>query len=223
MKVLLVDDDADIISTLLDNLELHGHIGDCASSGRQAVQLYQRNYYDVIVLDIMMPGGNGLQACRELRELGCTVPIIFLTARDSLEDKVEGFASGGDDYLVKPFHVTELLCRIEALGRRLSRQAMRQLTLGSLVMDLDTCQVTRQGQLLNLPQVQYTMLKCLLTKTPKVVSREQLEYAVWGDEPPHSDALRSHLYQLRCLVDRPFDQAMIQTRRGQGYQIVSDQ
>jgi len=219
MHVLVVDDDADILTTIADQLELHGITVDCAMNGNQAIGLVDENRYDVIVLDVMMPGSDGLSACRQLRDRGCTVPILFLTARDTLEDKVSGFDVGADDYLVKPFAMKELLCRIHALGRRISRQQARTLSFGELTLDLEQASVRRAGKLLRLNQLQFRLLRCLMIRAPQVVTREQLEHELWKDAPPDSDALRSHLYQLRQVIDRPFDYPMLETVRGMGYRL----
>ena len=221
MNILVVDDDSDILSTIADHLELQGASVDCAANGRQAVNLFTDNQYDVIVLDVMMHGGDGLSACRRLRELGCTSPILFLTARDTLEDKLCGFDAGADDYLVKPFYMSELTCRIQALARRISKQQIRRLCCGDLNMDLDQKLVTRGDVPLQLSQVQYKLLRFFMLQAPKIVDRAQLERELWGDEAPDSDALRSHLYQLRQIIDKPFNTQTLQTVRGMGYRLNS--
>jgi len=199
----------------LDNI-----ITDCAYNGEQALNLVQKNNYDVIVLDVMMPKLNGINTCQKIRANGCTTPIIFLTARDTLDDKIVGFNAGGDDYLVKPFAMDELLCRIQALSKRVSRQAISQLQYGELLIDLDSKQVYRNDQLLNLNQIQYKLLKQLITQAPKIVTREQLEYEIWQGEPPDSDSFRSHLYQLRQIVDKPYTFDILKTVRNQGYKLA---
>lgn len=221
INVLVVDDDPDILSTLLDNLYVHGYIGDCASNGRQALELYRKNSYQVIVLDVTMPGGDGISACKALRQLGCTTPIIFLTARDTLDDKIAGFEAGADDYLVKPFHMRELLHRIAALSTRISKHGSASLSCGPLVMNLNQHNVIRDGQTLALSQLQFKLLHCLLTHSPNVISRQSLIAQVWGDDLPDSDALRSHLYQLRGIIDKPFAYPLLHTIRGKGFQLVN--
>ncbi len=219
MSVLVVDDDIDILTTLADQFELAGIPVDCASRGRQALELCRQNHYEVIVLDVMMPGGDGLSVCRELRRSGLSTPILFLTARDTLDDKIDGFEAGADDYLVKPFAMRELLSRVGALRKRISRQQVHQLRYGELTMDLELRTVERAGVALRLNPQQFALLHRLLLQAPAVVSREQLEEALWGGEPPDSDALRSHLYQLRSVVDKPFAYPMILTVRGYGYRL----
>jgi len=220
MQVLIVDDEVDILTTIADQLSLDNIITDCAYNGEQALNLVQKNNYDVIVLDVMMPKLNGINTCQKIRANGCTTPIIFLTARDTLDDKIVGFNAGGDDYLVKPFAMDELLCRIQALSKRVSRQAISQLQYGELLIDLDSKQVYRNDQLLNLNQIQYKLLKQLITQAPKIVTREQLEYEIWQGEPPDSDSFRSHLYQLRQIVDKPYTFDILKTVRNQGYKLA---
>jgi len=220
MQVLIVDDEVDILTTIADQLSLDNIITDCAYNGEQALNLVQKNNYDVIVLDVMMPKLNGINTCQKIRANGCTTPIIFLTARDTLDDKIVGFNAGGDDYLVKPFAMDELLCRIQALSKRVSRQAISQLQYGELLIDLDSKQVYRNDQLLNLNQIQYKLLKHLITQAPKIVTREQLEYEIWQGEPPDSDSFRSHLYQLRQIVDKPYTYDVLKTVRNQGYKLA---
>ncbi|MGB0467677.1 MAG: response regulator transcription factor [Pontibacterium sp.] len=219
MHVLVADDDTDILTTLADQLELHGIAADCATSGNQVLSLFETNAYDVILLDVMMPGGDGLSACRRLRDLGCTTPVLFLSARDTLDDKIAGFQVGADDYLVKPFAMKELICRVQALGQRISRQQARLLVFGELVMDLERATVTRSGTALKLNQLQFRLLRYLMTQAPKVLTREQLEYELWKGDLPDSDALRSHLYQLRKIIDKPFERPMLETVRGMGYRL----
>jgi DNA-binding response OmpR family regulator len=219
MQVLVVDDESDILSTIIDQLTINSMVADCAQSGKQAISLVSKNHYDVIVLDVMMPGIDGLETCRLLRADGCTTPIIFLTARDTVPDKIVGFKAGADDYLVKPFAMDELLCRVQALGNRVSRQALSQLSYADLHIDLESYQVKRENTSLQLNQIQYKLLRCLMTQAPKVVTREQLELAVWQGESPDSDVLRSHLYQLRQIIDKPFAFQMLETVRGQGYRL----
>lgn len=221
MKVLIADDDVDILATIADQCELQHIECDCAMNGRQVMELYKRNRYEVIVLDVSMPGKNGLWACQQLRTLGCTIPIIFLTARDTLDDRLSGFSAGADDYLVKPFYMQELICRLNALGRRLSKQNARRLEFGGLLLDLEQQAAWREGCQLQITEAQFKILRLLALKAPKVVSREELEHELWFGEPPDSDALRSHLYQLRRALDRPYSKKMLNTLRNRGYQLIN--
>lgn len=221
MKVLVADDDTDILSTIADYLELHHIEVDCVKNGNQAVTLSTQNQYDVLVLDVMMPKCDGLSACKQVRALGCTVPVLFLTARDALEDKIDGFNAGADDYLIKPFAMRELVCRIMALGKRISRQQIRLLKVGELEMDLEQGTTSRAGRPLMLNSVQFRLLRFLMNKAPQIVTREQLEQELWHGSVPESDALRSHIYQLRNRLDKPFSHSMLETVRGRGYRLVA--
>lgn len=217
LRVLLVEDHRELAETTGAFLESHGHLVDYAPDGLVALHLAVTNDYDVIVLDIMLPGPDGLEVCERLRrdaKLG--TPIIMLTARDRLEDKLAGFETGADDYLVKPFDMPELVARVEALARR-DRGLATRFEIGDLVVDLDSRQVRRAGQAISLSRTAFTILGVLAREHPKVVSRRELEHELWGDSPPDSDALRSHLYNLRRAVDRPFAQPMIHTLSGAGY------
>lgn len=216
VSVLLADDDADILEGIADFLVWRGLLVDCASNGSRALTLCRESHHDVLVLDVMMPGLNGLSLCEQLRQEGITTPILLLTALDQLDDKVRGFAAGADDYLVKPFAMDELVCRIQALSRRVSRQQLRLLHFGPLTLDVEQQQAQRDGINLKLTPQGFRLLRYLVAHAPRVISRQELEQTLWGDEPPDSDALRSLLYQLRTRLDRPFDYPLIHTLRGQG-------
>ncbi|MDN2660108.1 MULTISPECIES: response regulator transcription factor [Neptunomonas] len=220
MLVLVADDDIDILTTIADQLELHGIDVDCAKNGNQALTLSQSQHYDVIVLDIMMPGRDGLSTCQALRHEGCTTPILFLTARDTLDDKITGFSTGADDYLVKPFAMKELVYRIKALSQRVSRQHVRTLKYGELELDVEQGSASRAGHPLKLNALQFRLLRLLVSQAPNIVSRQRMEQTLWQDEPPDSDALRSHLYQLRQIIDKPFTYPMLETIRGMGYRLL---
>jgi len=173
------------------------------------------------VLDVMLPGEDGYSFCQYLRkELALDTPVIFMTARDQLDDKLEGFARGGDDYIVKPFALPELVARVQALVRRERREvAPNLLTVADLQLDPARQEVRREGQLLKLSPTAFRILRILMRESPKVVSREQLEHELWGDLVPDSDALRSHLYNLRKAVDKPFEHALLETLPGVGFSI----
>ncbi len=219
IDVLLVEDHADLAETVGEYLEATGYRVDYAADGLIAMHLASQNRYDLIVLDVMLPGMDGIRVCQHLREVaGLTLPIIMLTARDQLDNKLEGFSAGADDYLVKPFDLPELEARIAALLRR-HKGISNRYDVGPLTLDTETLTVTRDGQVLELPRIGFEILKLLMREHPKVVTRALLEQEVWGDDPPDSDALRSHLYNLRQIVDRPFDDALIETLPGRGYRL----
>lgn len=216
-SVLLVEDHKELAETVGAYLEASNYIVDYASDGLTAMHLGVTNTYDAIVLDIMLPGVDGLTVCQRLRDdANVTTPIIMLTARDQLQDKLLGFSSGTDDYLVKPFDMPELEARLDALIRR-SQHLEREYEVDGLRLNLDTMEVVRDGTPLALSRTLFNILQVLIRESPKVVSRASLERELWGDEPPDSDTLRSHIYNLRRIIDRPFEQPLLHTRQGQGY------
>ncbi|MCV6606105.1 MAG: response regulator transcription factor, partial [Porticoccaceae bacterium] len=186
-----------------------------------AVQLAATNHYDAVVLDIMLPGMDGYEVCNRLRnQLGLGMPVLMLTARDTLDDKLTGFDSGADDYLVKPFELKELEARIHALIRRQRGELENStLTIGDLQFNTQTMQVSRAGQLLKLSPTGLKILRLLMRESPKLVTREQIEMEVWGDDTPDSDALRSHLYSLRKAIDKPFEKQLLHTIPGVGFKL----
>jgi len=175
------------------------------------------------VLDVVLPGMEGTILCQRLRQqLRRATPVLMLTARDSLDDKLLGFASGADDYLVKPFLMAELEARIRALVRRSQgRLEHAPLVAGDLSFDTARYEVHRAGKRLTLTPTGYKLLACLLQAAPRVVTRQELERAVWGEDPPDSDALRTHLHALRQTVDKPFDHRIIKTIPGVGYRVAA--
>ena len=221
LSVLLVEDHRQLAQTVVEFLEQEGALVDYASDTTLARTLVQENRYDILVLDVMLPGEDGYSFCQYLRkELALDTPVIFMTARDQLDDKLEGFARGGDDYIVKPFALPELVARVQALVRRERREvAPNLLTVADLQLDPARQEVRREGQLLKLSPTAFRILRILMRESPKVVSREQLEHELWGDLVPDSDALRSHLYNLRKAVDKPFEHALLETLPGVGFSI----
>ena len=179
------------------------------------------NEFDAIVLDLNLPGMDGLEVCRKLRsEARKQTPVLMLTARDSLENKLAGFDSGADDYLIKPFALQEVEVRLQALQRRGKAVQTRVLEVGDVEYNLDTLEVRRGGKLLQLNPTALKILQSLMEASPAVVTRQELETRVWGEELPDSDSLRVHIHGLRAMVDKPFPTPMIQTRHGIGYRIA---
>jgi DNA-binding response OmpR family regulator len=220
MKVLIVEDNHNVSETIADYLELEGMVVDCAYHGESAIKLIGDNYYDVIIMDIMMPKLDGISTVKKLRqELFCPTPILFLTAKDHLEDKVAAFNAGGDDYLLKPFALEELSLRLHALDIRGPRRDVGQVTFADIVIDTSTDKVSRDGVAIKLSRTQLKILKLLLKHAPAIVSRKELIQALWGDESPDSDSLRSHVYGLRTALDKGFDESRLETLHGQGYRI----
>lgn len=224
MKILVIEDNRDIAANIADYLEPKGHVLDFASNGPHGLQLAVNERYDVIVLDIMLPGLDGMTLCRRLRaEARVGTPVLMLTARDQLDDKLEGFKAGADDYLVKPFSVKELEVRLEALVKRSHNNGPScLLQVADLQYDPDTMAATRGGRTLELNPIQRKLLESLLRNTHRVVSREELEALIWGDALPDSDVLRTHIYHLRNVVDKPFAEKLIHTVHGAGYRLQHD-
>ena len=221
MRILVIEDNRDILANILDYLELKGFIVDCAQDGLSGMHLALTQPYDLIVLDIMLPGMDGYQICQKLRqEAGINTPIIMLTARDALDDRLKGLQSGADDYLVKPFALSELVARIEAVLRRSLGTKTRVLEVADLHYNLETLEVSRAGQALKLNPIGLKLLAILMQRSPAVVRREALEEALWGDNVPDSDSLRSHIHQLRQAIDKPFAVHLLHTIHGVGFRLM---
>jgi len=223
MRILVVEDNPDILANLYGFLEPRGYAVDSARTGYAGLAMAAENSYDVIVLDVMLPGLNGVDLCAKLRaELRIVVPILMLTARDSLTDKAAGFDSGADDYLVKPFSLAELDMRLRALVRRAEgrHEASRELRFGPLVFNPELQQAVRAGVKVNLTKTGYVLLRSLMAAAPRIVTRDTLEQAVWGDDRPESDALRTHIHALRQALDKPFGFALLHTVAGVGYRLA---
>jgi DNA-binding response OmpR family regulator len=175
------------------------------------------------VLDLMLPGLDGLSLCRRLRQSGrAGIPILMLTAKDLLADKIEGFEAGADDYLVKPFSLVELDARLKALLRRASPQEPpRTLNVGDLRFDLDTLEAERGGEPLKLNPTTRRILVMLMQNANRVVARAELERELWGEQPPEGDFLRAHMHALRTAIDKNFPVKLLQTVHGIGYRLTA--
>lgn len=222
MHVLIVEDNPDIIANLYGYLEPLGYTLDVARNGNVGVAGATGSYHDAIVLDLSLPGMDGLEVCRTLRqEYRLATPILMLTARDTVHDKLTGFEVGADDYLVKPYSLPELDARLKALVRRSRNEHVQSvLAFGDLRLDAGTGQVTRAGQPLELTPTGYKILAALMRAAPTLMTRQAVEREVWGDSPPDSDALRTHIHTLRQVLDKPFPQPMLLTLPGTGYRLV---
>lgn len=222
MKLLIIEDHRDIADIIFDFFEMRGGYElDYASDGRQGLSLALSNHFDLIILDLMLPRLDGLSLCRELREQGVDTPVLMLTARGDNSDVISGFEQGADDYLVKPFDLRVLEARVQALYRRKTgKLALNTLRYGALQLDLVQRKFSREGQQKSLNQTLFTLLKMLMLSAPAPVQREQLIEAVWGQDEPDNDILRSHIYQLRLLIDKPFAAAYLQTVPKVGYQLL---
>lgn len=216
IKVLLVEDDIDLALTIVDHLELENIQCDHASNGVQGLSLINTNNYHVILLDINLPKMDGLSVCQKLRENSNDTPIIMLTARDTLSDKVAGFDAGTDDYLVKPFEIEELLMRVHALSRRRSGQ-MSHLTLEHLVLNIKQRSASYSGQAIKLTPITCKLLEKLLRENEKPVARAELMDTVWGDEQPDSNSLKVHIHHLRKQLEKAQANLVIESEVGFGF------
>lgn len=219
--VLMVEDHYELASTLCEFLEEHDFVVDHARHLDAARHLLKQRPYHILLLDINLPDGSGYELCEWLRQQqGMDIPILMLTARDTLEDKLKGFQAGTDDYLVKPFDFNELVMRVKALIKRsLGEISHQQLKIHDLILDPARQQLTRAGQAIELPPIQFKLLKFLMRNSPKVMTKQEIMMELWADEEPESDALRSHIYNLRKVVDKPFEQKLIHTIAGVGLKI----
>lgn len=223
MKLLLIEDDPDIAINLCDFLEMSGHQTELASDGLIGKQLAVTGNWDAILLDLSLPGMNGLEVCRHLREVGHDTPILMLTARDTLADKLEGFARGADDYLVKPFPLEEVEARLVALVKRATGRVVSSvLRCADLTLDTDTLTVERAGHPIKLPPKCLHLLRLLMESPNRVLRRRELESAVWGNDLSGSDTLRAHMYILRRALTANGASDLIETVHGHGYRLLSD-
>ena len=222
-RLLLVEDHRDIAEMVYAYLERRGFEMDFAGDGITGLHLAVTNEYDAIILDLMLPGMDGLKLCQKLREEAHKdTPVLMLTARDTLEDKLAGLDIGADDYLVKPFEIRELEARVRALIRRQQGLVSPEtLEVADLRFDTGTLEVSRAGKQLHLSPTCMKILRLLMSASPRVVSRSEIERQVWGDILPDSDTLRSHLYNLRQAIDKPFERPLLHTMQGSGYRLVT--
>ena len=220
MRILIIEDNDDLAGNIGDFLELKGHTVDFAADGVVGLHLAVTEDFDAVILDLMLPGIDGLTLCRRLREdANRAVPILMLTARDTLDDKLNGFEVGADDYLVKPFALEELLARLLAITKR-GGNRRRSLVVADLELDLGTFTARRQGQVLDLNRMGLRLLQELMQASPNVLTKDELEGRIWGEEPPESGSLRTHIYHLRRILDRPFDHPLLETVHGIGYRLI---
>ncbi len=224
LNILLVEDHHDLASTVIEFLESMGASVDYAADGMTAMHVAKQADFDVIIMDIMLPGIDGFALCKKLREQDHdTTPILMMTARDELADKLNGFEVGADDYVVKPFDMPELVARIRSLHKRSNRLAASQLlSVDDLSLDFGTRTVLRRGETITVTPVGFEILSTLLQHAPNIVRREELENQLWGDDPPASDTLRSQIYKLRKAVDKPYTEKLLHTIAGTGYRIGKD-
>jgi DNA-binding response OmpR family regulator len=221
-RILIIEDNIDISENIADYLEAKGHVLDFAFDGISGLHLALTEEHDVIVLDLMLPGMDGIELCQKLRKTNLNpVPILVLTARDTLKDKLEGFEAGADDYMVKPFALEELEARLKALVRRFKEKPTTTLKVADLEFNLNTMTLRRAGQRIELNRACLKILKILMQASPNLVFRKDLDFAIWGDMPPDSDVLRSHIYLIRRKIDKPFAYELIHTIHGMGYKLAA--
>lgn len=219
-RVLLVEDDFDLAETIAEAFEAVGWSVEQAWDGRTGLDRVSRGVFDLLVLDLGLPDLDGLQVLRSLRQAGHTLPVLILTARGALDDRLAGFEEGADDYLPKPFELSELIARLRALLRRSRSEWEREpLRWRDLELTPATREVRRAGQPIKLTRTGYEILHLLMRRAPAVVDRDALTTHLWGDYLPSSDALRSHVYQLRRAIDRPFSEPLLETLVGVGFRL----
>jgi len=227
MRLFLVEDHLDIAENIVEFLEAEGHEVGTVMDGASALALLRETgrSFDVLIVDVMLPRRDGLSVVRELRAAGLDRPVLFLTARDQLADKIAGFQAGGDDYLVKPFHLEELLLRLEALARRGAPAAAApvaapaELRVGDLRIDARARLVEREGRPLRLNPTCYRLLLALAEASPRPLAHDELEHLLWAGAAPESGGLRSAIYLLRKTLDRPFARPLLHTVHGVGYRL----
>jgi two-component system, OmpR family, response regulator len=221
MRILLIEDDRRTVQYVLRGLREGGHQCDTVDDGRRALFLATQERYDVMVVDRMLPGLDGLSLVKTLRAAGVETPILFLTAVGGIDDRVEGLDAGGDDYLLKPFAFPELLARLSALSRRaLLHQQATLLSVKDLTLDLVRRRVERAGELIELPPRQLDLLELLMRNEGRIVTRSMLLERVWGfDFDPKTSVVETHISRLRAKIDRPFSVPLLQTIRNVGYSL----
>jgi len=216
LNILLVEDNKDLALSIIDYLECKKISCDYAATGIEGTKLIKDNHYDVIILDINMPDMDGLTLCEEIRLQGVDTPVLMLTARDTLENKIEGFNAGTDDYMVKPFEIEELIIRLQALSKRRSGQ-VSTLSVGPISLNLKK----RTGQInnehINLTPIIFKLLEILLRASPNPVSRDELLQKVWGDHLPDSNKLRVHIHNLRKVLNSGQADHLLTTISGYGF------
>lgn len=224
MKVLLVEDTQAVAEVIFDYFADSAVELDYAANGHLGLELAQQDSFDCIILDIMLPGIDGLSICQTLRESGNNTPIIMLTARDTNSDMLIGLKQGADDYIVKPFDLELLEARLEAVVRRSGNIGFKQsLSCGPLKVDLATKQVWRDEQEIYLNLSAFKILTYIIEQHPAVATKQKIEQVLWQDDLPDNDLLRKHIYQLRNKIDKPFGQELIKTVPKVGYRLALDE
>jgi len=223
MRILVVEDERRIAAFIKRGLEEESYAVDVAYDGEEALDWTAVVDYDLILLDVLLPKMDGVQVCRELRAKGSQVPVLMLTARDAIEDRISGLDSGADDYLVKPFAFQELLARIRALWRRSGQAKTTRLHVGGLVLDTITHRADREGKVIELTAREYGLLEFLMRHPGQALSRTRIAEHVWNyDFYTTSNVVDVYIRNLRRKVDRGFEEKLIKTVRGVGYKIEAN-
>ncbi len=218
MRILIAEDEKTLNATLKKRLEEQSYSVDACLDGQEALDYLDSAEYDVVLLDIMMPKKSGLEVLRALRKKGRQTPVLLLTAKDSIEDRVDGLDAGADDYLVKPFAFEELMARIRVMLRKKSGQSSNLLSVGDLTLDLGTHTVVRDGQPISLSSREFALLRYLVMNQGMILSRDQIEQHIWNyDYEGSSNMIDVYIRYLRKKIDDPFEKKLIHTVRGAGY------
>lgn len=223
MNILLVEDNNDLALNITEYFESKGHIVDYAADGLVAINLVTKDDFDIIILDVMLPGLDGFTFCQKLRtELEKETPVIMLTARDTEQDKLKGFNKGTDDYMIKPFSLPELEARLFALNRRNKNLLFKQkkLVVDDLIYDQSTMDLQRGSIKLSLKPVPRKILILLMRNSHRVVTRQEIEQEVWEDDPPDSEVLRAHIYAIRREIEKRGSSKLLHTIHGVGYRLA---
>ncbi len=219
MNLLVVEDHADIAANIGLYFENKGHTVDFAYNGRHGLELALDQNFDIVILDLMLPGLDGIQLCQQLKARKPAQRVLMLTARDTLDDTLEGFEAGADDYLVKPFSLLELDARIQALARRGIDSPSEVLRVADLELDPQAHKLSRDGQPIHLKPTDFRILELLMRNHQRVVPQREIIERIWRDDPPQGDPLRVHIHNIRQKIDKPFDKPLLHTRHGVGYRL----
>ncbi len=226
MQILFIEDERKVAQAVHEGLEREGYHVDLAHSGEEGFFLLNSKQYDLLLLDLMLPGRDGLEILNTLRKKGLTLPVLILTARDAVEDRVAGLDTGADDYLTKPFAFPELIARIRALLRRGRGEQLLRLQVADLEMDLVTRKVLRAGKSISLTSREFNLLEYLLRQQGQIVSREMLAQDVWHETEratPIDNLIDVHIARLRRKIDDPFLLKLLHTVRGVGFILSEEQ
>jgi two-component system copper resistance phosphate regulon response regulator CusR len=218
MRLLLVEDEARMARFIARGLREQAYAVDISADGDDALYKLSINDYDAVILDIMIPGLSGFEVCREMRARGLQIPVLMLTARDALEDRIEGLDTGADDYLIKPFEFGELLARLRALLRRGHEVRHPMLAIADLSINTHGQQVRRAGHTITLTAKEYALLEYMARNAGRLIGRAEIAEHVWDETfDPFSNLIEVYINRLRRKIDEPFGRPLIHTRRGAGY------